>query len=127
MKKFLILFLSLAFFAACSSDDDAGTAGEDPIVGTWVLVGSSIANPQTCDQESTITFNENNTGSATFYFAEAECQPQESDGAWENLGNSRYSIVVPIAGNIEGIANFNDTNDAFTFSTTFGNFSFERQ
>ncbi len=127
MKKFLFLFLSLALMTACSEDDEAETGGEDPIIGTWILVGSSIANPQTCSEESTITFNENGTGSATFYFAEAECEPQSSSGNWQNLGNSRYSVVVPVAGTVEGIANFTNNNDAFTFTTTFGNFSFERQ
>lgn len=126
MKKLLMIFMSLVFLTACSSDDDSNSNGDDPIIGTWILVGSSITNPQACTQESTITFNQDNSGSGTFYIAETECQPQNSSGNWQNLGNSRYSIVAPVVGTIEGVANFTG-NDEFTFTTALGNLTFERQ
>lgn len=126
MKKLIFIFLSLAVLTACNSDDDSNSNADDPIIGTWILVDSSIATPQTCTQESTITFNQDNSGSGTFYIAETECQPQNSTGNWRNLGNSRYSIVAPIVETIEGVANFIG-NDDFTFTTALGSLTFERQ
>lgn len=127
MKKFLILFLSIAVFAACSSDDDGETQDRDPIVGSWVLVQASPPlDTQFCmDEQSTITFNENETGEATFYLAQMDCEPQTANGDWSSTGDS-YSIELPVIGELNGTANFSG-NDSFTFTTTLGVLTFERQ
>ena len=133
MKKLFLLFLSLAVFAACSKDDDDNGGNEpDPIIGTWVLVNASTPlDTQFCDdEESVITFNENNTGEATFYLTASECSATESEGTWSNNGNSSYTISVPVIGNLNGTANFTSA-DRFTFSTSIvgvpGTLTFERQ
>ncbi len=133
MKKFLVLFLSMAFLFACSNDDDnEEPQGDDPIVGTWVLVDASEPlDSQFCfEEESTITFKANNTGQATFYLTGTECSANNSQGTWSNNGNSVYTISVPVAGNILGTADFTSAN-RFTFTTTIftipGVITFERQ
>ena len=127
MKKFLVLFLSLAVFTACSSDDDADTNTPDPILGTWVLVDvSAPLNAEFClDEESTLTFNANNSGSATFYLTQAECAATNSTGNWTNRGNSMYTISVPVYGDLQGTVNFSTAN-RFTFTTLAGVFTFEK-
>lgn len=133
MKKFLFLFLSLAVLAACSNDDDNGDTNQpDPIIGTWLLVdASSPLDDQFCfDEESTITFNEDETGQSAFYLTSAECEVTNSTGTWSNNGNSAYTISVPVLGNLQGTANFT-SSDRFTFTTTVvgmpGILTFERQ
>lgn len=109
MKKVFTFLLGLILITSCSSDDDA-PANNDPILGTWVLVESSAFNPEECGQESTITFNPDNTGSGTFYISQLSCQAQSSSGSWANLGNSRYSITVPVLGRVEGTVTFINEN-----------------
>lgn len=125
MKRLLILFLSMAVFAACSSDDD-GTQGSDPIIGSWVLVQATPPlDSQFCmDEESTITFNEDETGEATFYLTQMDCEAESSQGNWDNRGNSAYTIGVPVIGDLEGTANF--SGNRFTFTTAIGVLTFER-
>ncbi len=128
MKKIFVLFLSMAFLFACSSDDDE-PQGEDPIVGTWVLVQMTPPSIDfsACENSSTINLNANKTGSGSFYFEETNCIEQTSTGNWVNNGNSSYTIAVPFLGNITGTANFTG-DDEFTFtSTSVGVLSFERQ
>jgi hypothetical protein len=128
MKKFILLFLSFAVLTACGSDDDDNTTqGGDPIVGTWVLVqiNPAIVNVSDCPQESTITFNADNSGSGTFYFKERNCEPENSSGNWANNGNSNYSIQIPILGTVQGNATFE--GNKFIFTTSMGIFTFEKQ
>lgn len=128
MKKFLFLFLFAATFIACSSDDDADTTGDDPIVGTWVLVNASEPfDALFCeDQQSTITFNDDNTGQGSFYLTENACEVDNSEGNWQNNGNSSYTINLPGVGDLNGNATFTG-DDQFTFASQVGaTLSFER-
>ena len=128
MKKFLVLFLSLSVFAACSSDDDADTNTPDPVLGTWILVDASAPlDTQFCmDEESTITFKADNTLSSTFYLTESDCAATTSTGNWSNRGNSIYTISVPmIEGDLQGTVNFSSANK-FTFTSLAGVFTFEK-
>lgn len=129
MKKLLILFMSFAVLAACSSDDDNTDAEQkDPIIGTWVLVDTSAElDGQFClEEDSVMTFNENNTGNATFYLTATECEPETSEGNWENTGSNRYTISLPALGNVPGTATFSGQN-TFSFTTALGTLNFERQ
>ena len=128
MKKYLFLLsaFALIFFTSCSSDDDGGGA-DDPILGTWTLVEASAFEIGGCTEESFVTLKKGNTGSATFYLPQANCTPQSSSGEWQNLGNSRYKLAVPIIGAVEGDVTFTG-DDSFTFQTSStGSFSFEKQ
>ena len=128
MKKFLVLFLSLAVFTACSNDDDTDSNSPDPILGTWALVQvSAPLNTQFCmDKESTITFNADKTLSSTFYLTEANCTATTSPGNWSNKGNSIYTITVPMMeGDLQGTVNFSSANK-FTFTSLAGVFTFEK-
>lgn len=129
MKKFILLFFSLAVLAACSSDDDGDNSGPDPIIGTWVLVDASAPlDEQFCfDEDSTIKFNEDNTGQANFYLTAAECAATSSTGNWSRSGSSTYTISIPVMGNLTGTANFTNNNNRFTFTSTMGVLTFERQ
>lgn len=132
MKKLLVLFVSMAFLVACSNDDDNQEQGPDPILGTWVLVDvSTPLDSQFCfDEESTMTFNSNETGQATFYLG-AECNDTTAPGTWKNNGNSAYTISVPVLGSLQGTVNFSSNNTKFTFATSVfgipGTMSFEKQ
>lgn len=125
MKKILVIFLSLAFLTACSDDDEQ--SGPDPIIGTWILVEASgqIEGQFCLEKESTITFNSNNSGNATFYLTFENCEPKTSTGGWTNNGNSLYTISVPVLGDTQGTANFINAN-RFTFTTFAGVMTFQK-
>ena len=123
MKKYLLLFLTAGFLSlgACSSDDDGETTPEThPIVGTWILTGVNppLMDPEACDERSTITFNEDNTGNGTFYFETSECEPETSSVTWTRSNNGVYSIQIPVPllGNQSGTVEFQNNNDRFVFS-----------
>lgn len=127
MKKLFLFVLSLSLITACSSDDDVSTPEADPIVGTWVVVGASLFDPADCENESTITFTPDNDANGTFYFEQTGCEAETSSGSWENIGNSSYTVSVPVLGELQGTADFT-SEDRFVFSTgAFGSFTFERQ
>lgn len=129
MKKLLVFFLGLTLITACSSDDDVATPGEDPIVGTWILVDATLFNPNSCEEESTITFTSDKKANGTFYVDPSDCSAETSSGNWENNGNDSYTVSVPVLGdNLQGTVNFLDNNNRFVFTTSsFGSFTFERQ
>ncbi len=119
MKKFFVFFLSLSLLTGCSSDDDA-TTGEDPILGKWFVV--ELNNPLSqdglseCNLRSNIEFKADNTAKSQFYSDEdAQCQLEESNSQWSNLGNSRYSFELLGFGNQSGTVNF-EGNNRFTFT-----------
>lgn len=128
MKKLLVLFFSAALLFACNNDDDNVQTEPDPIIGTWVLVeteGDLLENAFCMEEESTITFNANNTGSGTFYLTSADCEPNNTTGGWTNNGNSVYTLSVPILGDTQGTVNFTNEN-RFTFTTVAGVLTFEK-
>ena len=105
---------------ACSNDDDGETTPEtDPIVGTWILteVNPALIDPEACDNPSTITFNENNTGNGTYYLETSNCEAETSTVSWTE-SNNVYSIQIPIPliGNQKGNVEFQNNNDRFVFS-----------
>lgn len=132
MKKQLLLILLAGIFtlASCSSDDDGGVENNDPIVGTWVLVGVNppLINTDDCPEESTITFNDDNSGTAVFYLESNDCEPETTDGNWENKTNSQYVIEVPIFGRTEGTVEFEGSDEfRFTPKEMAATFTFERE
>lgn len=127
MKKLLIMFFGLAVLTSCSSDDD--NIGEDPILGTWVLIeiNPAAVNIEDCDETSIIIFGADNTANSTFYLEDSNCEPEAFTGQWENKGNSVYSVDFPVIGEQEGVVNFEGSNN-FTFVSQQGiSFSFEKQ
>lgn len=131
MKKYMILLLltGLFSFSACSDDDDAGTENEDPIVGTWIVTSVEPAqfNIEACEEASTITFNENNTGSATFYIEETGCAATNASGDWSNEGGDVYTITVPVIGSMTGSVDFNGANEFFFVTDAGVTITFQRQ
>ena len=131
MKKYLILFLftGLLSFTACSDDDEAGPKNEDPIVGTWVITSVEPAqfNIEACEEASTITFNEDNTGSATFYLEETNCIAANASGDWSNNGGDSYTITVPVAGSMTGTIDFSGANQFFFVTENGVTITFQRQ
>ena len=123
MKKYLLLLAAFGlFFISSCSDDDDNTDEEttDRIIGTWVLTEvrpEQLFNPDDCPEDSVLTFNSDGTGSGTFYVSENDCAAQSSTGAWENKGNSIYSIEIPISeiGRQDGEVSFSGSS-SFTFT-----------
>lgn len=118
MKKLLILFLSMTIFTACSSDDDDTANGPEPIVGAWMLaeVNPALFDPQGCNEPSTVTFNENNAGSGTFYIESNECEAATSSVSWTKTnGDYTIEIPIPVVGNQQGSVDFQNNNNRFVF------------
>ena len=118
MKKYIVLFLALGLIVttSCSSDDDEATART--IVGSWVLVSVQppVLDPTSCETDSMITFNEDNTAEGAFYFQQSNCDELSSTGTWEKVDGSSYIIDIPQFGELEGDVTF-ISDDKFTFST----------
>ena len=118
MKKYIVLFLALGLIVttSCSSDDDEATART--IVGTWILTGIQppALDPTSCENESMITFEEDNSAEASFYFEQSECVELSSTGTWEKVDANTYVMEVPQFGELEGQVTFIG-DDQFTFST----------
>ena len=131
MKKYMILLLltGLFSFSACSDDDDSGKDNNDPIIGTWIVasVDPATINIDACEEDSTITFNENNTGNATFYIEETNCLPANTTGAWSNNGGDEYTISVPVIGDLTGSVDFNGANEFFFVTDNGITITFQRQ
>ena len=131
MKKHLILVMlaGLFTFCACSDDDDNNPDEKDPIVGTWAVISIEPAaiNIDECEETSTVTFNDNNTGTATFYTAEAACAPLSADAAWQNEGNDNYSMTVPVLGSVSGTVEFSGQNEFFFTSEEGVMITFQKQ
>ena len=137
MKKILFLFLLAGLFtlSSCSNDDDGTNNSDDPIIGTWILTeassASTIIDPNACEEDSSITFNEDNSGSGAFYLEANECEPLTSSGSWENVEGSDYTVELPPPfGRQQGEVQF-PTADQFTFMIEFSGIpitlTFDRQ
>ena len=131
MKNYLFLCLLAVFtLASCSNDDDSASSN-DRILGTWVMTESSVSgfDPNACTEDSFLTFNEDETGTATFYREQNNCEPENASGEWENLGSSTYRIEVPVLGSQTGMVRFEGA-DTFIFTPAIfpgSSFTFERQ
>ena len=131
MKNYLFLCLLTVFtLGSCSNDDDSASS-TDKILGTWVMTESSVSgiDPNACPESSYLTFDQDGTGTAAFYLEQNNCEPENANGEWENLGNSTYRIEVPVLGNQTGTVNFEGA-DTFIFNPEIApgsSFTFERQ
>jgi len=118
-------------FTACSDDDDASS--ERDIVGTWMLVEANNVPGFTiddCTGRSTITFNEDNTATSTFFNAVGDdCLSTTEEGSWSNSSGSNYTIEIPgFDDPVAGTVTFSGA-DRFTFTSavfTGTNIVFER-
>lgn len=128
MKKYLALLFLFGFFSLTSCSDDDQEEKRDPIIGTWEVVAITppLIDVETCEEASTISFNENYTGTTTFYLPD-ECEPQTIEGTWDNFGSNTYRIEVPILGGQTGSVEFSGP-DHFYFQSAIGvQISFQRQ
>ncbi|MCJ7758548.1 MAG: lipocalin family protein [Gillisia sp.] len=122
MKKFFVLFFSIALLTACSEDDNSAT---DPVVGKWFVAevnnipGSDFTLSE-CNTKSFMTFNADGTANSVFYAqAEGIClagTPTNSEWS-EQVGI--YSLTIPIpeleaVSPLSGTIQFNA--DTFTFT-----------
>ena len=122
MKKLLILLFAISLVIACSDDDDANTDDGMEIVGKWFLIDlrTSVAQNtlSTCNQNSFIQFNADNSASSEFYEEnETECELESNnDGIWAYLGDGRYEFFIPELGNQSGTVRFTN-NSQFIFTS----------
>lgn len=123
MKKYLLLLAAFGFFffSSCSDDDDGGETRENSIVATWELTAISPEIPgmnlMACDENPTITFQENGTANWTMYDSENDCTEVTSSGTWEKNEGNNYTVSIPEVGEVDGVVNFAG-NDRFTFTTS---------
>lgn len=140
MKKFLFLFLFAATFIACSSDDDADTTGDDPIVGVWYLAeinnGEALGFEMTdCISQSSLDFQSDGTALSEFYSeSNGNCSSETGEVTWSSSSDSNYNIELPFEGigQQPGRVEFNQDNTRFTFYPTLlqtqnTNFVFEKR
>ncbi|MAM18800.1 MAG: lipocalin family protein [Christiangramia sp.] len=123
MKKILFMFLAATMITACSKDDDSSkTDGDEPILGQWFLIDAragSVNNTLTeCQQQSSITFNEDGSAQSEYYEeTEGTCNLESSEeGTWMHNSDGTYTIDAPIYGEITGTANF-EGSTGFTFTS----------
>ena len=124
MKKFFVLFFSIALLISCSEDDNAAS---DPVLGTWFVVevnnipGSDFTLSE-CNTNSFMTFNADGTSSSVFYTdINGNCTAGDSTTSdWGQLAGI-YTITIPIPelepyNTLSGTIQF--TADTFTFTPT---------
>ncbi len=123
MKKFILLFISLAMFTACSKDDESPETDDgSEIVGTWFLVdakaGGVSGNLSDCTKNTFVTFNANGTASSEYYEeSDGNCEVSDSNtGNWDYKGNSIYSVDIAGYDNLEGTVNF-ESSTRFSFTS----------
>lgn len=123
MKKFFLLFISIAMLTACSEDDNSPQTDDgSEIVGTWFLVdakaGGVSGNLSDCAKKTFVTFNTDGSASSEFYEeTDGTCEVSDSNtGSWDYKGNSVYSVDVAGYGNLEGTVNF-ESSTRFSFTS----------
>jgi len=99
MKKFFVLFFSIALLTACSDDDNPDT---DPVLGKWFVVevnnipGSDFTLSE-CNTNSYMTFNADGTTNSVFYTQiEGICTAGPSTNSDWSKQVGIYSFTVPI-------------------------------
>jgi len=122
MKKFFVLFFSIALLTACSEDDNPAA---DPILGKWFVVEvNNIPGPDftlsECNTNSFMTFNADGTTNSVFHAqVDGNCLPGDpTNSVWSEQA-SIYSFSIPIPeleafSPLSGIIQFNA--DTFTFT-----------
>ncbi|MCF4101276.1 lipocalin family protein [Gillisia sp. M10.2A] len=122
MKKYLVLFFSIAVLAACSNDDDNVSEENDPILGVWYvseLNANGAFTLSECNKESFINFMADKSANSEFYAeSDGSCELEDSDSSvWSNEGDSTYKFVIPFEGigAQTGKVEFNG-DGSFTFS-----------
>ncbi len=124
MKKFFVLFFSIALLTACSEDEEPTT---DPVLGTWFVTevnnvpGSEFTLSQ-CNTNSYMTFNAEGTTNSVFYteIAGTCTAGTQMDSEWSknaiiysfNIPIPELAAINPVFGTIQ----FN--GDTFTFTPT---------
>ena len=122
MKKFFVLFFSIAFLTACSDDD---TDASDPVLGKWFIAevndipGSDFSLSE-CNTNSFITFNADGTTNSVFYTEiEANCvagTPTNSEWS-KQAGIYSFNIEIPELKDfspLSGTIQFNANSFTFT-------------
>jgi hypothetical protein len=124
MKKFFVLFFSIALLTACSEDDNPDT---DPVIGEWFIVEVNNV-PQSdftlseCNTNSFMTFNADGTTDSVFYTEiEGNCTAGPSTNSVWSKQVGIYTITIPIPelepyNTLSGTIQF--TADTFTFTPT---------
>ena len=122
MKKFFVLFFSIALLTACSEDDNTST---DPILGKWFIAevnnipGSDFTLSE-CNTKSYITFNADGTTNSKFSTqVDGICnEGTETNSVWSKQA-SIYSFTIPIP-ELEPISPLSGTiqfdAESFTFT-----------
>lgn len=122
MKKFFVLFFSIALLTACSEDDDTTP---DPVLGTWFVaevnnVPGSDFTLSECNTNSYMTFNADGTTNSVFYAeVEGNCLAgSQTNSEWSNQsGIYSFNIEIPELEDVSpltGTIQFNA--DTFTFT-----------
>lgn len=124
MKKFFVLFFSIALLMSCSEDDNAAS---DPILGTWYV--AEVNNPpgdftlSECNTSSFMTFNADGTTNSVFYTqVNGNCTAGPSTPSEWSQQSGIYTFTIPIPelepfSPLFGTIQFNA--DTFTFTPTF--------
>jgi len=125
MKKFFVLFFSIALLTACSDDDNATP---DPVIGKWFIVevnnipGSDFTLSE-CNTNSYMTFNADGTTTSAFSAeVDGNCVAgTPTNSVWSKQAGI-YSFTIPIPeledfSPLTGTINFNA--DTFTFTPLF--------
>jgi hypothetical protein len=122
MKKFFVLFFSIALLTACSDDDNPDT---DPVIGKWFIAevnnipGSDFTLSE-CNTNSFMTFNADGTTNSVFSSeVEGNCLAGPStDSEWKQQANI-YTFTIPIPeledfSPLSGTIQFNSGTFTFT-------------
>jgi hypothetical protein len=122
MKKFFVLFFSIALLTACSEDDNAAP---DPVLGKWFVVevnnipGSDFTLSE-CNTNSYMTFNADGTTNSVFFTqVDGNCPAGNPTNSVWSEQVSVYSFTIPIPeledfSPLSGTIQFNA--DTFTFT-----------